>query len=85
MTHDGNTSHVLHCRPEWEFSGRDRTLVLCVATGLELRPEGDSFDSARLDELINEATQLMRASASPIDRLRIVPSSVPLQAERYRP
>jgi hypothetical protein len=49
--------------------------VLCVETDLELRPEGENFNPEVLDELIYQATQLMRGSASPIDRIRIVPAS----------
>ncbi len=74
VTLERDRSHVLRSWPEWEISGRDRTIVLCVETDLELRPEGEGFDPVQLDELIDEATQLMRASASPIDRVRIVPA-----------
>jgi hypothetical protein len=40
---------------------------------LELRPGCEGFDARRLDELVEEATNMMRASASPIDSIRIVP------------
>ena len=58
---------------EWEFDGRERRIILCVETALELQPGCEGFDSRRLDELIQEATHIMRASASPIDSIRIVP------------
>jgi hypothetical protein len=67
-------SHVLDHWAEWEISGRERTIVLCVETDLELQPEGAGFNAASLDELIDEATRLMRSSASPIDRIKIVPA-----------
>jgi hypothetical protein len=40
---------------------------------LELRPGYPGFDPARLESLIQDATDLMRTSTSPIDALRIVP------------
>lgn len=68
-----NDGDVLRYWHEWEFDGRERRIILCVETALELRPGRDGFDSKRLDELLEEATQMMRASASPIDSIRIVP------------
>lgn len=68
-----NDCHVLRCWQEWEFDGSDRRIILCVETALELRPGCDGFNSRELDELIAEATDIMRASASPIDSIRIVP------------
>jgi hypothetical protein len=68
-----NDRHVLRCWHEWEFDGRDRRIILCVETALELRPGCEGFDSRELDELIAEAADMMRASASPIDSIRIVP------------
>ena len=69
----GNDRHALRCWHEWEFDGSERRIILCVETGLELRPGCEGFDSRQLDELIDEATDIMRASASPIDSIRIVP------------
>ena len=60
---------------EWEMHGRDRHIVLCVETGIELRPGRDGFDARAVDSLVEEATRLMRASPSPIDRVRIIPVS----------
>jgi hypothetical protein len=68
-----NDRHVLRSWNEWEFDGRDRRIILCVETVLELRPGYEGFDPAQLDDLVAEATDLMRASASPIDSIRIVP------------
>jgi hypothetical protein len=45
-----------------------------VETGLELRPEHEGFDRGQLENLIADATDMMRTSASPIDALRIVPA-----------
>ena len=58
---------------EWEVDGRERRVVLVVETGLEMRPGHDGFDSDALDKLISDVTAEMRASPSPIDRVRIVP------------
>jgi hypothetical protein len=68
-----NDRHILRYWHEWEFDGRERRIILCVETALELRPGSEGFDSKRLDELVEEAAQMMRASASPIDSIRIVP------------
>ena len=58
---------------EWEVDGRDRRVILVVETGLEMRPGHEGFDSEALDKLISDVTSEMRASPSPIDRVRIVP------------
>jgi hypothetical protein len=58
---------------EWEVDGRDRRVILVVETGLEMRPGHEGFDAAALDKLISDVTSEMRASPSPIDRVRIVP------------
>ena len=70
----GPGSHVRRCWPEWEISGRERSIVLCVETDLELQPEVMGFNADLIEELLDEATRLMRKSASPIDRIRVVPS-----------
>jgi hypothetical protein len=44
-----------------------------VETGLEMRPGHEGFDGPALDKLISDVTAEMRASPSPIDRVRIVP------------
>ena len=58
---------------EWEVDGRDRRVILVVETALEMRPGHEGFDAAALDKLISDVTSEMRASPSPIDRVRIVP------------
>ena len=58
---------------EWEMDGRDRRVVLCVETMIELRPGRDGFDARALDSLVEETTRMMRTSPSPIDRVRIIP------------
>ena len=68
-----NDGRVLRCWHEWEFDGSQRRIILCVETDLELQPGREGFDPKQLDELIAEATGVMRASASPIDSIRIVP------------
>jgi hypothetical protein len=68
-----NDRYILRSWHEWEFDGRERRIILCVETALELRPGRDGFDSRQLDELVEEATRILHASASPIDSIRIVP------------
>ena len=69
-----NDRGVLSCWHEWEICGRDRRVVLCVETTLELRPGHAGFDRQQLDELIEHATALMHASGTPVDALRIMPA-----------
>ena len=57
---------------EWEIRGRERQVVLCLETPLELDPNREGFDRRRLDALLHEASRLMEASPSPIDLIRIV-------------
>jgi hypothetical protein len=40
-----------------------------------LTPERDGFGRRQLDDLIDHATHLMRASSAPVDAIRIVPST----------
>lgn len=69
-----NDRCVLQSWHEWEVTDGERRIILCVETGLELRPGYPDFDPAQLDGLIADATDIMRTSASPIDALRIVPA-----------
>lgn len=80
MNHDRNlteaqsiSGHALRCWHEWELDGNERHIVLCIETALELRPGSDGFNARLLDELIDEATDMMRACSSPIDTIRIIP------------
>ena len=69
----GNEGEALRCWQEWKIVGRERRIVLCVETSLEMRPGFPGFDPQQLEALIDEATKLMHASASPIDSIRIIP------------
>ena len=69
-----NDRCVLQSWHEWEVDGGERRIILCVETALELRPGYPGFDPAKLEMLIQDATDMMRTSASPIDSLRIVPA-----------
>ena len=69
-----NDRCVLQSWHEWEVSDGERRIILCVETGLELRPGYSGFDPVQLDRLIADATDMMRTSASPVDALRIVPA-----------
>ena len=65
--------HILRCWHEWEIDGDARRIILCIETNLELRPGSEGFEPDHLDQLVEEATLMMHASASPIDSIRIVP------------
>ena len=65
---------VLQSWHEWEVSDGERRIILCVETGLELRPGYAGFDPVQLEALMADATDMMRTSASPVDALRIVPA-----------
>ena len=70
---DGDSVQLRRSWHELEVDGRERKVVLVVETGLEMRPGHDGFDADALDKLISDVTAEMRASPSPIDRVRIVP------------
>lgn len=65
---------ILNVWHEWEVADGGRRIILCVETGSELRPGFAGFDPARMARLMEDATVLMRKSASPIDAVRIVPA-----------
>jgi hypothetical protein len=65
---------VLQSWHEWKVADGRRRIILCVETGLELRPGYSGFDPIKLDRLLAYASDIMRASASPIDAYRIVPA-----------
>lgn len=69
-----NDRRVLRCWHEWQIDGRERRIILCVETDLELSPEREGFHRQQLDDLIDHATKLMRASSAPVDAIRIVPA-----------
>ena len=68
-----NDGEALTSWHEWQVDGRQRRIILCVETALELQPEKSGFDPAALEALISQAAGLMKASPSPIDSFRIVP------------
>ncbi len=72
--HADNDRGILRCWQEWEIEGRNRRIILCLETNLELRPGHAGFDRAQLDELIEHATEMMRASSAAVDAIRIVPA-----------
>jgi len=73
--HGENDRSALRSWHEWQLDGHERKIVLCVASGLELRPGHPGFDAAKLEALIADANEMARASPSPIDSIRIVPES----------
>lgn len=72
-TQADNDRCVLQSWHEWDIRDGERRIILCVQTGLELRPGYTGFDPSKIEALIADATDIMRTSASPIDALRIVP------------
>ena len=68
-----NDRSTLRSWHEWEVKDGERRIILCVETGLELRPGYAGFNRTELEALIRDATDMMRTSASPIDAIRIVP------------
>lgn len=73
QTRADNDRCVLQSWHEWEIRDGERRIVLCVQTGLELRPGYPGFDPSKIEVLVADASDMMRTSASPIDALRIVP------------
>jgi hypothetical protein len=73
-TSPDNDGSLLRSWHEWEIADGERRIILCVETALELRPGYPGFDPALLEALIENATDMMRTSASPINGLRIVPA-----------
>jgi len=69
-----NDRGALRCWQEWEIEGRNRRVVLCIETTLELRPDHPGFNRKRLDELVEYTGELMRGSSTPIDAIRITPA-----------
>ena len=58
---------------EWQIDGRERRIILCVETIVELQPGNAGFDPIALDRLVERVSEMMKASPSPIDTVRIVP------------
>jgi hypothetical protein len=71
--HADNDRRSLRSWHEWEFIDGERRTFLCVETALEMRSGEPGFDGDELERLIHEAMEMMRASPSPIDAVRIVP------------
>lgn len=75
LAHADNDRRALRTWHEWEFKDGERRTTLCVETALEMRSGEPGFDAEELSMLIQDAMELMRASPSPIDAVRIVPAS----------
>lgn len=73
QSHPDNDRRALRSWHEWEFRDGERRTVLCIETALEMRTGEPGFDADQLSVLIHEAMEMMRASPSPIDAVRIVP------------
>ena len=69
-----NDRRELRCWHEWELEGHQKHIVLCVETGLEMRPGEPGFDPLALEAVVLEANEMVRSSPSPIDSIRIVPT-----------
>lgn len=73
LSHADNDRRAVRSWHEWEFLDGQRRTILCVETDLEMRSGEPGFDADQLSLLISEAMEMMRASPSPIDAVRIVP------------
>ena len=73
QTRADNDRCVLDSWHEWEVEDGVRKIILCVQTGLELRPGYSGFDPAKLERLLADVADMIRTSASPIDASRITP------------
>ena len=73
QTHVDNDRRALRSWHEWEFKDGQRRTVLCIETALEMRSGEPGFDPDELSLLMHEAMEMMRASPSPVDAVRIVP------------
>ena len=71
--HADNDRRALRSWHEWEFKDGERRTVLCIETALEMRSGEPGFDAEQLSLLVHEAMEMMRASPSTIDAVRIVP------------
>ncbi len=71
---DAGENLILGYWHEWEIAGRERRVVLCVETCLDLDPEAEGFAAGQLDALTEAVMRLQRESASPIDLVRIIPT-----------
>ena len=71
--HADNGRRAISSWHEWEFRDGERRTILCVETGLEMRSGEPGFDADQLSMLISETMDMMKASPSPIDGVRIVP------------
>ena len=65
--------HITRSWHEWEIDGRARRLILVIETDIEMQPEADDYDAALMEEVRSAAVARLRATASAIDRIRIVP------------
>ena len=63
-----NDRVVSRCWQEWEISGRERRVVLCVETALEMRAGFAGFDPAKLDLLVRRSNGTHARQREP-DRL----------------
>ena len=67
------SAHVIRNWIEWEIGSTHQSRVLVIETDAEMRPGETGYDVAILEEVRTAAALMLNASASPIDRIRIVP------------
>lgn len=67
------SDHIRRTWHEWEINGRDRMVVLVIETDIEMRAGEPDYDPMLLEELRTAAVAQLNASATAIDRIRIVP------------
>lgn len=67
------SDHILRMWHEWEINGRERSVILVVETDAEMCAGEPGYDPVLLEAVRGAAVRRLNASASAIDRIRIVP------------
>ncbi len=65
--------HVVRSWHEWEMDGSERYRILVIETDIVMQPEEPGYQAGQFEGLWADAVARLRASASAIDRIRIVP------------
>lgn len=73
MTETLSHQNIVRSWHEWEIDGRERRLILVIETDVEMQPDAENYDAALMEEVRSAAVELLRATPSAIDRIRIVP------------
>ncbi|AHE53338.1 hypothetical protein [Sphingomonas sanxanigenens] len=69
----GESDHILRTWHEWEINGRERSVILVIETDAEMCAGEPGYDAMLLEQIRSAAVSRLNASATAIDRIRIVP------------